>query len=666
MKMEEKIVAIAGNPNTGKTTIFNSLTGTRQQVGNWPGVTVEKKEGYYIYKDVKFKVVDLPGTYTLTGESEDQKIAIDFITQNEVDVLIIMADALNLERSLYLLLLLSEFHKNIIIDLNMVDLAEKEGIEYEIQHLEKLLKVKFVKTVGNKNIGIEDLKEEIYKKCKEPPSEFFEFNYGEEIEKVISEIVCQFKNLKLPYPPRFLAIKILEKDEYFTNFIITKVDWKKINDLIMNTEKFLNKPLDRVLMEKRYGIIHGIVKESLIEKKKELKPEITEKVDRILTHNFLGPLFFLFIIFIIFNAVFVWGKPFVNFIELILEKLKIVFSYLNLPIWINSLIKDGIISGVGSVILFLPNIFLFFFFFAILEDTGYMARAAIVADRIMHKVGLHGKSAIPLILGFGCNVPAIMGTRILENKRDKILTSLSIPFMSCSARLPVYLLFTGIFFKENQGMIVFSLYLLGIGIGVLSIKIFGSIFLKDESLPLIIELPPFRMPYWKNVLIESWTRTKYFLKKAGTIIFLGTLILWVLNYFPHPYNYGTEMNFIGKLGSFIFPLFKFSGFGFWQAGVALIFGIYAKELVVGTFGTLFGVENLTETLRFYFTPISAYSFMLMSLLYMPCLATFLILKKEVGIKWALISLFWSLFAGWFFSTLFYQIFSFLKGGTFVN
>ncbi|HOK55831.1 MAG TPA: ferrous iron transport protein B [bacterium] len=664
--MEEKIVAIAGNPNTGKTTIFNSLTGTRQQVGNWPGVTVEKKEGYYIYKDVKFKVVDLPGTYTLTGESEDQKIAIDFITQNEVDVLIIMADALNLERSLYLLLLLSEFHKNIIIDLNMVDLAEKEGIEYEIQHLEKLLKVKFVKTVGNKNIGIEDLKEEIYKKCKEPPSEFFEFNYGEEIEKVISEIVCQFKNLKLPYPPRFLAIKILEKDEYFTNFIITKVDWKKINDLIMNTEKFLNKPLDRVLMEKRYGIIHGIVKESLIEKKKELKPEITEKVDRILTHNFLGPLFFLFIIFIIFNAVFVWGKPFVNFIELILEKLKIVFSYLNLPIWINSLIKDGIISGVGSVILFLPNIFLFFFFFAILEDTGYMARAAIVADRIMHKVGLHGKSAIPLILGFGCNVPAIMGTRILENKRDKILTSLSIPFMSCSARLPVYLLFTGIFFKENQGMIVFSLYLLGIGIGVLSIKIFGSIFLKDESLPLIIELPPFRMPYWKNVLIESWTRTKYFLKKAGTIIFLGTLILWVLNYFPHPYNYGTEMNFIGKLGSFIFPLFKFSGFGFWQAGVALIFGIYAKELVVVTFGTLFGVENLTETLRFYFTPISAYSFMLMSLLYMPCLATFLILKKEVGIKWALISLFWSLFAGWFFSTLFYQIFSFLKGGTFVN
>jgi len=291
-----------------------------------------------------------------------------------------------------------------------------------------------------------------------------------------------------------------------------------------------------------------------------------------------------------------------------------------------------------------------------------MSRAAIVSDRVMHKLGLHGKSAIPLILGFGCNVPAIMGTRILENRRDKTLISLSIPFMSCSARLPVYLLFTGIFFKENQGMIIFSLYLLGIFAGILSIKIFGAVFFKGESLPLIIELPPFRMPYWKNILIEGWTRTKYFLEKAGTIIFCGTVILWFLNYFPNPYNYGTEMNFSGKLGSLISPLFKFSGFGFWQAGVALIFGIYAKELVVGTFGTLFGSENMSNMLSIYFTPVSAYSFMIMSLLYMPCIATFLVLKRETGTKWAFISFFWSLFIGWLFSTLFYQIFNFLKGG----
>jgi ferrous iron transport protein B len=660
--MEEKLIAIAGNPNTGKTTIFNALTGARQKVGNWPGVTVEKKEGFYIYKDIKFNVVDLPGTYTLTGESEDQKIAIDFLTQNKVDAVIIMVDALNLERSLYLLLLLSEFHKNIIIDLNMVDLAEKEGIEYDIQHLEKLLKIKFIKTIGNKNIGIEELKAEIYKRCKEPVSETFKFNYGMDVENIISEIESEINKLNLNYPSRFLAIKLLEKDEYFINFLKGKVDYEKIFSKIVNLEKNLNKPVDMVLIEKRYGIIHGIVREAIIEKKKELKIEITEKVDKILTHNFAGPLIFLFIMFLIFNGVFLLGEPFKNFIDLLLEKLKGLISNLNFSPYLTSLLNEGIISGVGSVISFVPNIFLFFFFFSILEDTGYMSRAAIVSDRVMHKLGLHGKSAIPLILGFGCNVPAIMGTRILENRRDKILISLSIPFMSCSARLPVYLLFTGIFFKENQGMIIFSLYLLGIFASILSIKIFGAVFFKGESLPLIIELPPFRMPYWKNILIEGWTRTKYFLEKAGTIIFCGTVILWFLNYFPNPYNYGTEMNFSGKLGSLISPLFKFSGFGFWQAGVALIFGIYAKELVVGTFGTLFGSENMSNMLSIYFTPVSAYSFMIMSLLYMPCIATFLVLKRETGTKWAFISFFWSLFIGWLFSTLFYQIFNFLKGG----
>ena len=509
--MEEKIIAIAGNPNTGKTTIFNALTGARQKVGNWPGVTVEKKEGYYIYKGIKFNVIDLPGTYTLTGESEDQKIAIDFLVENKVDVLLLIADASNLERSLFLLVLLSELHKNIIIDLNMIDLAEKEGIDYDIGHLEKLFKVKFVKTIGNKNIGIEELKEEIYKKCKEPLSETFKFNYGEEVENIISEIESEINKLNLNYPSRFLAIKILEKDEIFINFLRDKISYEKISEKIINFEKTLKKPVDMLLIEKRYGIIHGIVREAIIEKKKELEIELTEKIDKILTHNFAGPLIFLFIMFLIFNGVFLLGEPFKNFIDLILEKLKNLISNSNFSPYLISLLNEGIISGVGSVISFVPNIFLFFFFFSILEDTGYMSRAAIVSDRIMHKLGLHGKSAIPLILGFGCNVPAIMGTRILENKRDKILTSLSIPFMSCSARLPVYILFTGIFFSKNQGLIIFSLYLLGIIVSFLTIKIFNSFVFKQESMPLIIELPPFRTPYWKSVLLDSWTRTKYFL-----------------------------------------------------------------------------------------------------------------------------------------------------------
>jgi len=659
--MEEKLVAIAGNPNTGKTTIFNSLTGTRQKVGNWPGVTVEKKEGYYIYKGIKFNVVDLPGTYTLTGESEDQKIAIDFLIENKVDVLLLIVDASNLERNLHLLVLLSELHKNILIDLNMIDIAEKEGIEYDITHLEKLLKVKFVKTIGNRNIGIEELREQIYKESIESRSEIFTLNYGKEVEKIISEIENNLNKSTFYYPSRFLAIKILEKDEYFINLIKDKIEYEKISMSILNLEKILNNSTDRILIEKRYGIIHGIVREAIIEKKKELKFEITEKIDKVLTNNLIGPLIFLFIMFLIFNGIFTFGNPLNNFIELLLEKMRNSILMSNLPSYLKSLINDGIISGVGSVISFVPSIFLFFFFFSILEDTGYLARAVIVSDRLMHKIGLHGKSAIPLILGFGCNVPAIMGTRILENKKDKILTCLSIPFMSCSARLPVYILFAGIFFNNNQGAIIFSLYLLGIIVSLLTIKFWGSIVLKHVSTPLIIELPPFRTPYWKSVFIESWTRTKYFFKKAGTLIFLGSLILWLLSYFPNPENYGSEFNYIGKIGKIISPLFKYSGFNFWQAGVALISGIYAKELVVSTFGTLFGIKDLSNTLKIYFNTISAYSFMIMSLLYMPCLATFLTLRKEIGLKWTIISLFWTLFIGWLISTFFYQTLTFLIG-----
>ncbi|MCM8772009.1 MAG: ferrous iron transport protein B [Candidatus Omnitrophica bacterium] len=659
--MEEKIIGIAGNPNTGKTTIFNALTGSKQKIGNWPGVTVEKKEGEYIYKDIKFHVVDLPGTYTLLEESEDQKIAIDFLTRNKVDVLVIVADALNLERSLYLLVLLSELHKNIIVDLNMVDLLEKEGIDYDIGHLEKLLKVKFVKTIGNRNIGIDDLKEEIYRNCKEKRDEYLEFNYGAEIEKLIAEIINNL-NFSSAYPLRFVALKILEKDEKFIKSISNLIDYEKINQIIFEIEKKCGKSIDRILIEKRYAIIHGIVKECIILKKRGLKFELTEKIDKILTDNLTGPLIFLSIMFLIFCIVFSIGNPIQNLLELTIENFRKFLSYFHLPIWLDSLIKNGIISGVGSVISFLPNIFLYFLFFSILEDTGYIARAAIVSDRLMHKLGLHGKSSIPLILSFGCNVPAILGTRTLEDKKDKILTCLSIPFMSCSARLPIYILFTGIFFIKYQSLIIFSLYLLGLIIGILSMKLFGHIFFKYESSPLIIELPPFRMPYWRNVFIDSWMRTKYFLKKAGTIIFSGSLILWFLSYFPNPSKYGTEFNWIGKIGNLISIPLKTSGFGFWQAGVALIFGIYAKELVVSTFGTLFGTGNLQDVLKGYFTPVSAYSFMIMSLLYMPCIATFWILKKEIGFKWALISFFWSLLIGWISSTLFYQIFIFLKGG----
>jgi len=657
--MEEKLLAIAGNPNTGKTTLFNALTGLKQQTGNWPGVTVEKKEGYFIYRNIKFNVIDLPGTYTLTGESQDQQIAIDFLTESKVDVVVIISDASNLERSLYLLILLSELNQNVIVALNMIDIAEREGIKYDIEKLEKIFGIPFVETIANKEYGIEKLKEKIYEKVNEGEKHLFRINYGEEIEKYILEIEKLIKKFPLPYPSRFIALRLMEKDKKIKELIKNKKLLSEIEKILSGIEK-TTENIDVLLMEKRYGIIHGIVKECFIPIKKERKRvEITNNLDRILTNNFLGPLIFLFIMFLIFQIVFKWGAPFQKILDEIFnfsgEKLSSILKSLNSPLWLISLLKDGIISGIGSVVVFLPNIFLFFLFFAILEDTGYMARAAFTTDRLMHKMGLHGKSAIPLILGFGCNVPAIMATRTLETKKDKILTVLVIPFMSCSARLPVYLLFAGIFFKRHQGLIIFSLYFTGILFGILTARIFKLLFFKEESIPLIIELPPYKIPYWKNTLLEGWERSKIFLKKAGSVIFFGVIILWLLSYFPDPKNFGKETSLIGKIGELLAPLFKPAGFGFWQASVALIFGIYAKELVVGTFGTLFGENNLTSVMHQYFSPASSYAFMLMTLFYIPCLATIAVIKREIGMKWAIIATFWSIFLGWIVATIFFQL-----------
>ena len=659
--MKEKTIAIAGNPNTGKTTIFNALTGLRQKTGNWPGVTVEIKEGYFVYKNVKFRVIDLPGTYSLTSYTEDEKIARDFLVKENIDAVVVVVDASNLERNLYLVSLLSELQQNIVVDLNMIDIAESNGIKIDTEKLEKILGIPFVKTIGNRNYGIENLKESILKSVEKKKTEFFKINYGEEIEKTIEEIEKIIGNLSSPYPSRFFAIRLLERDEEFTEKIRkNKEIYKKICEIIEKKEKKV-KNLEEYIIEKRYGFIHGLVKECISRINIiEAKIELTNKLDTIFTNRFLGLPIFLFFMWITFQIVFKWGAPFSQllgrFFSFIGEKFASLLLFLNFPNWFISLIKDGIIAGVGSIIVFLPNIFLLFFIFSALEDSGYMARAAFVTDRIMHKIGLHGKSAIPLILGFGCNVPAIMATRTLETKKDRILTILTIPFMSCSARLPVYLLFTGIFFKKYQGTILFSLYLVGIIIGILSAKFFKSLFFREQTIPLIMELPPYHIPLLKNMFISAWERSYLFLRKAGTIIFSGVVLVWVLSHFPFSVEFAGKESIIGKIGSFLAPALKPAGFGFWQASVALLFGLIAKELVVGTFGTLFGgEEQLPHVLSKFFSPIAAYSFMLMSLLYMPCIATIAVIKQEAGGKWAFLSTLWSIFVGWSFAVIFYQI-----------
>lgn len=656
--MKEKTIILTGNPNTGKTTIFNALTGLHQKTGNWPGVTVEIKEGYFIYEDTKFRVIDLPGTYSLTSFTEDEKIARDILVKEKADAVVVVADASNLERNLYLVTLLLELEQKVVLDLNMYDIARSKGIAIDINHLEKLLGTRCVITVGNKKTGIEILKKTIYEVAEEEKKAQAKINYGE-LEQVISLVEQTIGDISTHYPSRFIAIRILEKDPDIYALIKESPFYHKVEEI---TDSIYNQfpDIETRLIEKRYAFIHGITEEctrriDIIENRIEL----TDKLDRFFTHPFYGTISFLFIIWLTFNIVFNWGTPFTNLLENLFsftaKNLKTFLSSINAPQWITSLLTDGIIGGVGSVLVFIPNIFLLFFIFAALEDSGYIARAAFVTDRLMHRIGLHGKSAIPMILGFGCNVPAIMATRTLETKKDRVITIIAIPFMSCSARLPVYLLFTGIFFQHNRGSILFSLYLIGIFLGMLTAKLFKSVFFKEESSPIIMELPLYHTPDIRNMIISAWERSYLFIRKAGTIIFAGVIIIWFLSYFPLSADYAGENSFIGIIGHRLSGLLKPAGFGYWQAAVALLFGLVAKELVVGTLGTVFGGElGLTSALSRLFTPLSAYAFMLMTLLYIPCIATIAVIKQEAGIRWALLATLWSIFVGWSVAVLFYQ------------
>jgi len=660
--MKELKVAIAGNPNTGKTTIFNALTGTRQRTGNWPGVTVEKKEGKFEHKGETVNIIDLPGTYSLTSYTIDERVARDFLVKEKPDVIVVVVDASNLERNFYLVTLLLELGQNVVVDLNMMDVVREKGIEIDTEKLERILKIPFVETVGHKNIGIDELKERILKRIAEKKKDdvIFKINYGESIEKELKNLESEVSSLDIPYPTRFFTLRLLENDPEFLKIIEEGKNSLKTKEIFENIKRKLCEPED-YLIEKRYGFIHGLIKECIsLKRKMEKRIELTDKLDRLFTNRFLGlPLFFFFMWFS-FQMVFKWGgalgEVIDNFFGILGGKSEIFLTAIGSPSWLISLLKDGIISGVGSVLVFFPNIFILFFIFAILENSGYMARAAFVMDKIMHKLGLHGKSSIPMILGFGCNVPAIMATRTLESRKDRILTILINPFMSCSARLPVYILFAGVFFSNHQGTVVFSLYLLGVIVAVLSARLFKSLFFKEEEVPLIMELPPYHMPTVKNVLLSAWSKSLLFLKKAGTVIFAVVVLVWLLGYFPLGVKFAGESSLIGRIGKIVAPVFRPAGFGFWQAAVALLFGILAKEVVVGTFGTLYGgEEKLSHVLPNLFTPVSAYSFMLITLLYIPCIATIAVIKQEAGTKWAVITTVWSLFIGWTIAVVFYQL-----------
>ena len=667
MRMSHITMAIAGNPNTGKTSLFNHLTGARQHVGNWPGVTVEKKEGQIRYKDKIIRVVDLPGTYSLGAYSEDEIIAREFILNNESDVVVNTVDATNLSRNLYLTVQMLEMDANILIALNMMDEAGRLGIEIDLNRLSTALGARVVPTVAAKGKGIKEIIAAIIENGIKPSKGKFRIDYGEDVERVIDNIVNMIQDDKKlsKYPPRWLAIKLLEEDEKLVRQIKATLKGKEILSYVQSCrqalENKIGENLDSYIIAKRYEFIHDVISQS-VQRPQTGNDLLTDKIDRIVTHNILGIPIFAAIMWLVFTFTFIFSEPLVEIVETGFSTLsELLLAALTgigaLEIFI-SIVVDGIVSGLGSVLSIVPVLFLLFIAIAMLEDSGYMARIAYVMDKPMRMMGLSGKAFVPLLRGFGCNVPAVMATRTIENKRDRLITILANPFISCSARLPVYVLFTSVFFPKRQALVLGSLYLLGVFMAIISVKLFGKIVPEQDDSSFIIELPPYRLPTLKGVFLHMWENVRGFLNKVSNIILAAVVIIWLLSSLPFGVEYASDESMIGRMSSLIAPILKPAGFGTWQAAIALIFGVLAKEIVISTLGVVYkaGSFGLAAVLSEHFTPLSAYSFMVMTLLYAPCIATIGSIRSETkSLKWTAVSVIYGLIIAWTMSVLIYQI-----------
>lgn len=663
-------MALVGNPNCGKTSLFNVLTGSRQHVGNWPGVTVERKEGIAKYKEKSIKVIDLPGTYSFSASSEDEIIAVQYILRDKPDAVVNVIDSGNIERNLYLTLQLLEMNTNVIIALNMIDEAEKKHISIDREKLSKLLAVPIVATVATKNSGVQELLGTVLQ-TKNNKEQVFKIDYGQTANIVIQELAGKLVEAKLTdeQAAHLMAVKLLEDDDYAKEF----VQLQKQPFLKALVESGRNKIKDEVgfdpeiyMADKRYELISTITKECVTKGSSEEK-DLTERIDRIVTNKWLGIPLFFGIMFVLYQLTMSFGNDFLGgYVEGFFALLGEYVSRLlvNSPELLRSFVIDAVIGGVGSVLVFVPLMLTLYFLISFLEDSGYMARAAYVMDRLMNAVGLHGKTAVAMIVGSGCNVAGIMSTRTLDTKKDRMIGILISPFISCSARLPVYALFAGAFFGSKKigifpasGLVFFSLYVMGIIVAVAAGKVLSKTLFKQEKSYFIMELPPYRIPTLKSLVIHMWEKTESFIKKAGTIVFGIVVLIWILSVFPAGVAPASAESILGKIGSFIAPVLSPAGFGSWESAVALIVGIGAKEAIVATMGMVYGTgeEMLTVVLGQYFTSLSAYAFMAMTLLYSPCVATIGIIKKETNsIKWALFSVVYSLVIGWGVAVLIYQ------------
>ncbi len=703
-------IALAGNPNSGKTTIFNSITGTRQKVGNWPGVTVAKKEGTIERRGHSIKLVDLPGTYSLTPFSIEEIVARDYIITQAPDIVISIIDSSNLERSLYLATQIRELECKVLFALNMADLAETRGIKIDAEKMSELLDVPIVFTVGNKGKGIEDLLNAAIDLAISNDTEpgIRNVKYTKDIEDSIASLktaLAETTETNLPISDRWVAIKLLEDDSDVKEKIITAKGGNpdKVLEEAAKLRQFIKNRYDEdpqiVMTDERYGFIAGIVKEVMTSTTKQ-RIDFSRNIDLVLTNRFWGFPIFIFFIWAMFQLTFTLGEIPMGWLESLVSWVSFVFETILPDGLLKELIVDGAIAGVGSIIVFLPNILILFFCIALFEDTGYMARAAFLMDRIMHLIGLHGKSFIPMLMGFGCSVPAIMAARSLESEKDRILTILITPFMSCSARLPVYIVLAGTFFASKAGSVIFGIYLFGIILSILFGRLFRTVLLPGEDAPFVMELPPYRVPMAKSLMIHMWDRSKMFLKKMGKIILIGSIIVWGLSAFPRHIEYSTdydakiaqintdfdekiktsddkefitlknemlnriieidklksaekaEKSYMGRLGKFIEPVFEPIGID-WRGSVALLTGFFAKEIVISTMGVLYAVEEndepdaLKHALKeSNMTPLSAMAMMVFVLLYVPCLATVGTIMKEASVKWAIFSAVFTTLTAW--------------------
>lgn len=632
--MEKLKFLLAGNPNVGKSTIFNHLTGMKQHVGNWPGKTVEQKSGSFEFDNYDIEIIDLPGNYSLTPYSVEEQVSRDAIIHEENDAVINVIDAENIQRNLYLTLQIMETGANTILAVNLLNYAEDAGFKINLKKLEETLGIPIVVVDAREGTGLNELVRATIKAANHPKDCSSRLTYGFELDDHVNEVKGLFPNLKIgSAPDSWTAIKLLEGDDEVIDIAeksSDKQNLQKVNNIRRHLEGILNDNVDDAFINARYAEIDSIMK-NCVKKLGAGKKTLTDKIDDIVTNRILGIPIFLIVIYGVFQLTYTIGGPFQDLID---EAFTMLIDSIT-PILgdglASSFVLNGVIGGVGSILTFIPIIFILFFLLSLIEDVGYLARAAFVIDRAMYKImGLSGKAFIPMILGFGCDVTGIMATRTLANESDRISTMLALPFISCSARIPIYALFTAVFFVSNQAEITFGLYILGMIVAIIVARLLKRTAFSEESAPFIMELPPYRLPTLKSAGLHMWERGSLFIKKAGTIILGTSIIVWLLGNLPPGVEEGSVQSIIGMFGNIIAPIFAPLGFGFWQAAVALVFGIMAKEIVVSTFGTLFGVgeDGISTVLPSLFTPLSSLSFMVFTLLYVPCFACLGAIKEE--------------------------------------